>query len=302
MALILPRVHQIPIHVPFAPVNILDHRATNVAVIAFIALAFLWLVPDHRRSQRVRVRLSLLAVVDIAAAGTQSRGGFGAAGIAIIVGLVFGFLPNAGRWILKTLVVVGVSAALVLLLSLSLATGGEMGNAGHQGRAVSITQLFNNVLSVSGSSPAGNQGNLQGALVFRQELWSRVLAQQIKDDRILTGFGFGPNLAIVAGFSHQAANNGKLQLRSPHNSHLDVFARMGAIGAALWVFFWLAWFAWMVLGRRRLRREGADVERGVIEVCILSAVSGPHRLHVRPHPRERGRWRRSSGPSWASAS
>ena len=271
IALILPRVHNIPVKVPFSPVNLLEHRATNVGVVAFFALAYLWLVPDHSRPEKTRLRLSVLALLDIALAGTQSRGGLGAAGIAIIIALAFGFVPHAARSVVKVLVIGVVGVSLVLLLSLSVATGGGKGTPG-QGRSVSVSQLFDNIVSVSGSSPGGNQGNLQGALVFRDELWTRVLAQQIKQNKIPMGFGFGPNLGIVAGFG-QKANNANLELQSPHNSHLDVFARMGVIGAAMWVFFWFAWLARMIRGRRRLRAEGADVERGVLEVCLLSVIA-----------------------------
>lgn len=271
IALILPRVHNIPVKVPFSPVSILEHRATNVGVVALFALAYLWLVPDHSRSEKTRLRLSLLALLDIALAGTQSRGGFGAAGIAIIIALVFGFVPHAARWVVRVIVIGVVSVALVLLLSLSVSTGGGKGTPG-QGRSVSVSQLFNNIVSVSGSSAAGNQGNLQGALVFRDELWSRVLAQQIKQNKIPMGFGFGANLGTVAGFG-QKANNANLELQSPHNSHLDVFARMGVVGAVMWVFFWLAWVSRLIRGRRRLRYEGADVERGVLEVCLLSVIA-----------------------------
>ncbi len=135
-----------------------------------------------------------------------------------------------------------------------------------------MSQLVDNVISVSGNSPAGNQGNLQGALVFRNELWSRVLAQQIQQDKLPLGFGFGINLGTVAGFGKRA-DNPNLELQSPHNSHLDVFARMGIVGAFLWVLFWLSWFSRLVRARRRLRWQHADVERGVVELCIISVVA-----------------------------
>ena len=35
-------------------------------------------------------------------------------------------------------------------------------------------------------------------------------------------------------------------LRSPHNSHLDVLARMGMIGLGIWISLWLAWFTTMI--------------------------------------------------------
>ena len=238
---------------------------------ALVALAFLWLVPNPRRSERHRIVLSVVALTDIALAGTQSRGGFGAACIAIIVALVFGFVPYPAKWVVKGLALIGVTAALVLLLSVSLSTGGGKGTPG-QGRAVSLSQLVDNVISVSGNSPAGNQGNLQGALVFRNELWSRVLAQQIQQDKLPLGFGFGINLGTVAGFGKRA-DNPNLELQSPHNSHLDVFARMGIVGAFLWVLFWLSWFSRLVAARKRLRWQHADVERGVVELCIISVVA-----------------------------
>ncbi len=75
----------------------------------------------------------------------------------------------------------------------------------------------------------------------------------------------------MVGFGKEA-NNPTLELQSPHNSHLDVFARMGIVGAALWILFWVAWFARLIRGRRRLRHQGAAVERGVAELCIIGVL------------------------------
>ena len=49
---------------------------------------------------------------------------------AIVVALVFGFVPHPARWVLKGLALLGIAAGLVLLLSVSLSTGNAQGNEG----------------------------------------------------------------------------------------------------------------------------------------------------------------------------
>ena len=57
--------------------------------------------------------------------------------------------------------------------------------------------------------------------------------------------------------------NGADPLRSPHNSHVDVLARMGLMGISLWIALWLGWYWRLVTGCRRLARRGLHARRQV---------------------------------------
>src|SRR4029453_8360827 len=105
-------------------------------------------------------------------------------------------------------------------------------SAGGHGREFSATQLVANVVSLGGDDSPGNLG---GTVKGRQELWSRILDKQVADGRLVDGSGFGPNLAAEVGYE------GGKETRSPHNSHLDILARMGLVGLSLWIALWAGW-------------------------------------------------------------
>jgi hypothetical protein len=262
-ALVIPRVKDIPVNVPFSQVTVLNHKPGNVAVAASIALVFLWLVPNARRSVRSRNILSVLALATIALDGTQNRGGFGAAGVGILIALVF--IPIRWRLVGRILLVAVVGLTVGLLAAFQVQTGGA-GKLG-QGRAISASQLISNVASVGGVQTGGN---LQATVAFRDRLWTQVYAKEIRSGKLPYGFGFGPNLAVLAGLPEVAANNPVLELRSPHNSHLDVLARMGVIGLVLWATIWLLWLKRMLVARRRMANRGDTTGKGVVEACIAA--------------------------------
>lgn len=89
--------------------------------------------------------------------------------------------------------------------------------------------------------------------------------------QVLDGWGFGPNIAQALGF--QGSDNLGPPLRSPHNSHVDVFTRMGLIGSVLWVLFWLTWFAHMLRARTRLRGPGDQVRCALLGVILVGVTA-----------------------------
>jgi O-antigen ligase len=139
------------------------------------------------------------------------------------------------------------------------------GSEASQGRAFSVSQLYANVASIAGVQQAGNQN---GTAAGRELLWSQILQKQASDDRAVDGYGFGPNLAYMAGGA-MAAGNSSEPLRSPHNSHLDVLARLGLIGLFLWIALWVAWYWRLITGCRRLARAGLHNRRGVAVLCLM---------------------------------
>ena len=84
---------------------------------------------------------------------------------------------------------------------------------------------------------------------------------------LVDGLGFGVNLPYLVGDTQ--VTYGSDPLRSPHNSHDDVLARMGLIGLSLWVILWLGWYWQLVTGCRRLARRELHARRQVAVLCIM---------------------------------
>lgn len=244
--------------VPGSDVPVLSHKVGNSAVAAVTALAFLWLVPTHRLGRRARSFLTVLAILIILAIGTQNRGSFLAALIAITFTIV---LARRRRRQLT-----GVILATAVL-SLVLSAGLNVHVVGGQGREVSAAQLVTNIASVAGGSQ--NTGQLGSTVEFRNELWSGVLNLARENGAMVTGLGFGRNLALDLGLQGQASD----PLRSPHNSHLDVLARMGVVGGVLWLAIWLSWYS--ILFRRLRVSPGflTPTRRGLMGVCLVGVTA-----------------------------
>jgi O-Antigen ligase len=243
--------------VPGSSISVWDHRVGNIAVLATMALAFVWLVPGF--SRRRRTALTGLATVVILMVATQNRGGL----VAAATGLLLVWLFTRRR-----LRLVGVMVATLTLLAL-FAYASNVHLQGEQGRGISVGQLIKNIESLKGGNDANAGGNLQSNVQFRQELWSQVIELAVNNHALVTGLGFGRNIAAQLGFASDTAGS----LRSPHNSHLDILARMGIIGAVLWITLWLTWYAVVLRARSRLKFLGRYFDATVIEVCIVGVSS-----------------------------
>ena len=226
--------------VPFSAIPIVTYKPGDAASAAVVALGALWLFPAWR-SARSRGLWSILALIAILLVGTQNRGGLLGAVVSITVGLAF--FRDRMRLIVRAVACIVLVVAVGALFSLQISSASIF-----QHRAFSVSQLFANVASIGGSQTAGS---LNGTKQGRLELWSQVLDKQMSDDRLVYGYGFGTNLAYLAGGTTASGNLNSDPLRSPHNSHLDVLARMGVIGMSLWIALWAGWFYRLVRGCRQ---------------------------------------------------
>ncbi|MFI6825994.1 O-antigen ligase family protein [Kribbella sp. NPDC050241] len=244
--------------VPFSTVSVLSHKAGSSAIAALLVLGCMWLLPGTR-SARSRTGWSLMALVVVALAATQNRGGLLGVMAGGAVGLAF--LRNRVGLAARVVLVMTVGLGLASLLSLKVPLGGL------QGREFSATQLISNVASLGGKETPGNLG---GTVEGRQQLWSRILDKQVADGHLVDGSGFGQNLASEVGI----LDAGKDSLRSPHNSHLHIMARLGLVGISLWIALWVGWYWRMIGGCRRLAREGLHTRRqvGVLSLMVTTAV------------------------------
>jgi O-Antigen ligase len=244
--------------IPDSDVQLFSHREANLATAIATGIAFLWLVPRESLKPRSRALLTALATLLLLAVATQNRGG----GVAAVVALlVAGALMGRDRLKMATAV---LGTVLVVLI---LAWGLDARVTLKPGRDFSVNQLWQNVASITQADQAS--GQLGGNVQFRVELWSGVLNLASDRGALLSGLGFGPNLAQELGVSAGAVGD----LRNPHNSHVDVLARMGFVGGILWLAFWISWG--LVLLRRLRNRDAplSALHAGIVRVCLVGVTA-----------------------------
>ena len=247
------------------PIN--AFRINDIAVHLGLGLAFLWLGVDRLvEGYRPRVRdawLSILGVLGLLIAASQSRGGFLAAlGTAAVA---FAYLPAGRRRRLVFSVTAGLLVVLTVVWTLDLRLQGER-------RDVSLQQLTANVASIAGST---DNEELSGTVQWREGFWEQVLNDLLSSQAWLNGIGFGPILPeryeVDVGNTN---NNPDAQpLRSVHNSHLTILARVGFPGFGLWVLLWLT-FAVQLIRWVRRRPGGVRDPEAALGVWYLASVVG----------------------------
>ena len=115
------------------------------------------------------------------------------------------------------------SLALVALLLLTSVLGIEL--SGRVG-PVNVAFLREHAGSLLGERDAPAAGSIDTRMMWYSEVWDRLRSNPTS---LLAGEGFGKPLI---DFSDSG-----VATRQPHNSHLSVLARMGALGLAMWLAF-----------------------------------------------------------------
>ena len=249
--------------VPDSDVAITSHKPGNLGVQALLAVAFLLLVvaPELERKERHRhLLLTVGGLMLLAFAGTQNRGTLVAGFIALFI---IYFAGRAARPVMGGVLVV-VLAAMVLGFAFNVRFELER-------REVSVEQLIKNMLSLSvPDNPDGEVAD-DGTIAWRLKLWDLVLDDTLTSERFLSGFGFGENLAGRYGFV--AGPDDGPELRNPHNSHLSVVARMGLLGAGLWIALWAMWYRHLWKARKRFKFAGDEQKAGFLAWCMVAAMA-----------------------------
>src|SRR4051794_4169880 len=93
-------------------------------------------------------------------------------------------------------------------------------------RNVSVTQLIANLGSITG----GDDAQLDASKDWRLSWWTKIYGYTIDGPYLWVGKGFGVNLATDDGFQVDEEQS----LRAPHSAHLEILARAGVPGLALW--------------------------------------------------------------------
>lgn len=243
--------------VPDSRTRFTNHKTANIAVNAAIAVAFLLIVVGPSLSKEARRRmttLTLLGLLLFVGAGTQSRGGF-LAGI-VILAVVFVLARHARPAMAGVLAV----AVLVAILAAALDVKFQLDR-----RELSVEQVVENFQSVTEEATSGTQ--FDNTTQWRLTLWTLVVNDVFREERVLTGLGFGENLALR--YDYESPSD-RVPLRNPHNSHLSVLARMGIVGFSLWIAMFGAWFVGLARARRQFTEIGED---GKASLCLWLSLA-----------------------------
>lgn len=243
--------------VPDSVVSIFSHWDPNVAIHSAIALGLIWAVPGDELLRKRRIPLSVIAVLTMLAAGFSSRAGLLAVSLGALV-LIVGLSKGRARliWLGAASLVAALSCAILFDIQIDLYT--------ERGRSISAEQLADNVVSIV--APERSPRELSGTADWRTGLWNRVIAD-VTNERPVTGFGFGPNIRERYGEQDEDP-----PARNPHNSHVNIVARMGWVGGAIWGLMWTVWFAEMLRARKRFTRTGRERAAGLCLVLISAEV------------------------------
>ncbi len=138
------------------------------------------------------------------------------------------------------------------------------------GRSMGPRQMVDNLGSLVGNS---KRANLDNTKAWRLGWWQAIEGYTLHGDYFWTGKGFGQSLAVSDGFVVGEENGGPV-LRSPHNAHMTILARMGVPGLVLWAGTCGAWFAMLLRDMLRASRRGDTAWHGLFVwiACYLMAI------------------------------
>lgn len=224
---------------PGSDVSLFDPKPGDLAVHLAGAGAFLIVGLWTRRSE-IRSFAEFLIwpawFVGLALAGSLNRGGLTSAA----VGIALTFVLRPSRRFMRPLFIAALLIIMTVLVNPTIDIGAN--------RQISLDQITDNLKSVVGSSGNSQLGSTRE---WRLLWWEDIVDYTVRGPYFWTGKGFGINLADADGYQVEADS----ALRSPHNSHMTVLARMGVPGMLVWAAFQLAFGLMMLANIRRAHRR-----------------------------------------------
>jgi O-Antigen ligase len=242
--------------VPGSNLPIISIRAGEIAVHLAGMAAFLMLglyESESKKQSRTEFLMYVVVVVGLLFLSTQSRGAF----VTIVVSLLIAFRIRPSARIVRFVAVAVVVAPLLFLFAPKVKLGL---------REFSAQQLVQNVTSIF--SP--QEGTvLEGNRSFRTDWWHEIVSYTVKGPYFWGGKGFGINLADSDGFQVNADGS----LRSPHNGHMTILARMGVPGFSLWIVFLVAYGLILLHSRRVFLRRGDTLLAGMTAWVLIYSMA-----------------------------
>lgn len=250
MQIVLDRMMGVALFVPgFSDLNLLTSRSGPLLVHMAGAGTFL-LVGLHRVGrERQVIPLGLkewiwwtLWLVGAGMAAVLNRGGMLAVTMALMT--VFLLRPSS-RWG-KMLLSGALLTTVFVVFNIGTASVKSQ-------RTFSPQQLITNYVSVFGDD---TQQHLADTREWRLRWWRKIVDYTVFGDYFWTGKGFGINLLVSDAPTREVDPD--VDLRSPHNGHMTILARMGVPGFFLWLLLQSVFGAHMLRAYLRARSIGDE--------------------------------------------
>lgn len=219
------------------PVAVFKGGDIGVHLAGAAAFVFLGLYGISHGRRLIEPMIWVLWLVALAVTGILNRGGLVAASTSAVAVV---YARAASRWLALIFVALSLTVPVVILdPKIQVGTG----------REISVGQMVDNVTSLFGES---SDPGLEGTKEFRLQWWSTIVDYTLGGPYFWTGKGYGINLADADGFQPTADRS----LRAPHNGHIEILARSGLPGLALWVALNAAFGLSLVRAAAISRRRG----------------------------------------------
>lgn len=232
-------------HFPGSPLPIVSVMKPGDRSIILVGVAAFVLTGLHlRRTSKLRINPVFFWACWFAGAVTvaaSNRGGMLSMALAMIFLLV---LQPTREW-LKPVTIGAAFISLLLIVNPTIDIG--------RSRSVSATQITANITSIF-SDDTESLGGVQGTKEWRLNWWRDIYNDTVEGPDFWHGKGFGINLANEYGYDLKE-NDGQ-GLRSPHNIHMTILARMGVPGLVLWAGILVTFAAQMLQALINARRAG----------------------------------------------
>ena len=202
-------------HWPWGETVTLIHEKEGDVLVHLAGIVAFWM---SGLAGPVPTKWSLFLALDAAVLGAIDRGGMVSFAAAMGLGMVHRPRSSMG-W--------RMIGAIVLAIILLGVTGLRIEIPNGKNRELSFDQIVTNVVSTFGD--VGTDG-LDSTKEWRTEWWKDIINDTAKGPYFWDGKGFGLNLADYYGYQV-----GDRSLRSPHNAHMTILARMGVPGFLLWI-------------------------------------------------------------------
>jgi len=241
--------------IPWADgVTVIMVKGGDAAVQLAAAGLFLLIFPDKQKSKEQQ-EISLIRllsffgwVLTLLIVLVDNRGGF----VAVVCSITLASALN-GRKVGRKVVTLAAVTAIVGLLVLE-ANPFTIQVRDWKFTPDEMTKVVGSI--VGGDSAAGHSGTKEWRLIW----WGNIIRYTVFGPYRWTGKGFGVNLAVEDGPPGMTA--AESALRSPHNGHMSVLARMGIPGITLWSALNFVFVFRLVNAYRRAIRSGSQFWSG----------------------------------------